>query len=133
MQNNTPNVAPGVLRLFAAGFTGIDFNRIESVEMVNGQLSVNVGSYFDFGTEKFHTDFFDETSTTNDIFIRFEFPENGWDFLGKSDSPYGDGKALFEDFLNEDAMPADLHEMRALWAAERQIEHNVEEQKELLR
>lgn len=107
--------AKGTLHLFVAGYTGIEFSRIVGVEILDNLLCVDVGSYWsdDISIDDYNVDFFVKRQNCDDynagfygkhqnwenVCLFFEFPLNGWDYLGKGTSFFNDGKRLYEDTM----------------------------------
>ena len=88
-----PNLSHGTIHLFIAGYTGIDFASIQSVEILDNLLCVNVRPGYDDNT---YNVFFVKR-VQNALF--FDFPVNGWDYLGKGFSFVNDGKALYNNSI----------------------------------
>jgi hypothetical protein len=93
--------AKGTLHLFVAGYTGIEFARIVGIEIEDNLLCVDVGSYFsdDISIDDYNVDFFVKRQDWDGVCMYFEFPLNGWDYLGKGTSFFNDGKRLYEDTM----------------------------------
>ena len=86
-----PNLSHGTIHLFIAGYTGIDFSCIKRVEFIDNLLCVYIRPGYEY-------------NTPNKFFVKriqdallFNFPTNGWDYLGKGFSFVNDGKALYNN------------------------------------
>jgi hypothetical protein len=139
---HNPSTPFGVATLFLAGYTGVDHSRILNFSVQDGLLVLEVDPHWNDELDTCNTDFFITSRKYDDgVSLSFEFPENGSNFLGKSDSPFGDGKALYESELDRCAMEdkdeeeyiRELLTMRPLWEAERANEHSEREQENFIR
>lgn len=139
---HNPSTPFGVAALFLAGYTGVDHGRILNFSVQDSLLVLEVDKNWSDEFDTCNTDFF-ITSHKNEggVSLDFEFPKNGSNFLGKSDSPFGDGKALYKSEMDRCAMEdkdeeeylRELHTMRPLWEAERANERSEREQVDFIR